>query len=113
MKKYAIFLILTMFPLLANSANVTLSWLPPTTRTDFSALDSKEILGYQIELRCNSRSPTIYDVPSDVSSYTIENVYGNCAFRIKTIDTKGLSSEWSNTVSSLIKLDKPKSGGFK
>lgn len=112
MKYIALFFILSLTSL-AHAE--TVSWNIPDARENGDELSIDEIQKYTISVKCNERDEELFDVidPNIVSWVTPAHVVGDCDFRINTTDTDGLFSEWSNTVSKLIKLDAPERGGFR
>jgi hypothetical protein len=80
-----------------GTGSVTLSWQPPTERTDGSPLG--DLAGYRISY---GRMSGIYDYEIDVSSpgivtYVVENlVPGDWYFILTAYDTSGLESPPSN-----------------
>jgi hypothetical protein len=82
-----------------ESGSATLSWTPPTSRVDGSAL--MNLAGYRIYY---GRMPGIYDYEIDVdsagsSTYVVEDlVSGDWFFAVAAYDADGLESERSNEV---------------
>jgi hypothetical protein len=85
----------------ADTGSVKLSWTPPTTRTDGSALAQSEIAGYRIYRGTSpSNLVEILDVPGNtVTAYEFTDVpAGTYYFALKAYDVDGNVSELSNVV---------------
>lgn len=93
----------------------TLSWTIPDKRENGDPLPITEIQKYTISAKCNDRAIEYFIIPNanTTSWKTPAHVVGQCDFRINTTDTGNLDSKWSDVASALIKLDKPKRGGFR
>jgi hypothetical protein len=80
-----------------GTGSVTLSWLPPTERTDGTPLDN--LAGYKISF---GRMSKVYDYTVTIdnpglATYVVENLKpGSWYFAITAYDTEGLESEFSN-----------------
>ena len=94
---------------------VTVSWDIPTTRENGKAMPITEIANYIIAIKCNARGVEwiVIPDPSTTSVVIAKHIIGNCNIKIKTVDTNDLDSDWSTPINKLIKLDKPKAGGFR
>lgn len=115
MIKYIVLSCVLIFTSTAYADNATVSWSPPDTRVNGDEISIDEIQKYTISVKCNERREELFDVndPNIVSWVSPSHIIGDCDFRINTTDTDGLVSEWSATVSKLIKLDTPERGGFR
>jgi hypothetical protein len=91
-------------------ADVTIQWEPPTTRVDGQPLAPEEISHYDVScvVAGTEISPVaapVYEIPA--SGETHEHAvtypdllpeYGEYSCALRTVDTDGLVSAWSNTV---------------
>ena len=89
-------LILLLVPVLAGAEIVDITFEPPTTREDGTALPANEIAGYDIY---NNG----IEIPADSVTYTdnsiaIELPYGRHAIKMRTTDTNGRFSLYSNVL---------------
>jgi hypothetical protein len=83
---------------------VTLTWSAPLTRADGTALAMGEIGGYTIRY---GRTDVIDDMPNELEvadgqtmEYVVEDLgEGSWYFTVRTVDTDGLTSAWSEVVS--------------
>ncbi len=86
-----------------GTASVTLSWVPPTERTDGTPLEN--LAGYKISY---GRMSKVYDYTITVdnpglASYVVEELRpGNWYFAVAAYDTDGLESELSNEAKRLV-----------
>ena len=93
---------------------VIVEWQPPTEREDGTSITVNELAKYTIRYQCNTQPEQLIVVQGgNVTSYEITSIHGKCTFDINSTDTAGLTSDWSNAVTTIIKLDKPKIGGFR
>ncbi len=79
--------------------SVSLSWVPPTTRTDGSALDMSEISGYRIYMgtTADSLEEIVELADGSINDYVVDNILtGDYYFAVTTYDTDGNESEFSN-----------------
>lgn len=80
-----------------GTGSVTLSWIPPTERTDGTPLQT--LAGYKISY---GRMSEVYDYTIDIdnpglASYVVEGlVPGDWYFVMAAYDTEGLESDYSN-----------------
>ncbi|HEX7081027.1 MAG TPA: putative Ig domain-containing protein [Gammaproteobacteria bacterium] len=76
----------------------TLSWLPPTEKTDGSPL---ELAGYKIYWGTASRSYShVEEVGAGTATYVIENLTpATWYFAVTAVDSEGLESDYSNEAS--------------
>lgn len=91
---------------LPTARNATLSWNHPGYRADGSVLPSNQISGYQIYAMGGpeaSAASTKLDDLQLVTSYISGNLQpGTHYFRVKTVDSKGLLSAFSDLVTVTI-----------
>lgn len=99
-------LALLMLPAVAHARTATITWEPPTQRTDGSALDPTEIDGYVFSCRIgeeehadllvipNGETPSATALYDDLFGET----YGEYLCALRTVDTQGLESPLSNEV---------------
>lgn len=86
-----------------GTASVTLSWVPPTERTDGTPLEN--LAGYKISF---GRMSKVYDYTITIdnpglASFVVEELRpGNWYFAIAAYDTDGLESEFSNEAKRLV-----------
>lgn len=82
-----------------NDGSATLSWVPPTTRTDGSTLDN--LANYNILLGDSPSTLTNYEtILAGGTTYTLSPLpAGTTYFAMTAIDSQGLESEKSNVVS--------------
>lgn len=81
----------------------TLSWTPPTTKTDGSGLD--DLSGYKIRYGTSSGSyPNEINVGNaGIAAYVVENLPSNTYYFVVTAyNTSGVESTYSNEVSKII-----------
>ncbi|MES9972250.1 MAG: putative Ig domain-containing protein [Candidatus Thiodiazotropha sp.] len=79
--------------------DVALGWVPPSTRTDGSALDLSEIAGYKIYMGTTADNlEQIVDLAdSTIQDYVVENLdVGDYYFAVTTYDMDGNESGFSN-----------------
>jgi hypothetical protein len=82
-----------------TTGSVSLSWVPPTARTDGSSLDLSEISGYRIYMgtAANNLEQIVDLADSSVNDYVVDNlVNGDYYFAVTTYDTDGNESDFSN-----------------
>jgi hypothetical protein len=87
----------------AVSGSARLSWTPPTTRTDGSALSN--LAGYRIHYGTNPSdySNTVSVNTAGVTNYLIENLSrGTYYFVISAVDSTGAESAYSSAVTKTI-----------
>jgi hypothetical protein len=84
------------------AANVTLSWVPPTTKTDGTPLT--DLAGYKIYFGTNSGNYTQNIDVGNVTSYTVTNLSAGTAYYFATTayDASSNESSFSNEVSKTI-----------
>lgn len=83
---------------------VQLTWTPPTTKADGSALDSGSIAGYRILSGTTATALTEKTkVPPGVSATITGFAPGTHYFALRTIDTAGLESTQSAVISVVVK----------
>jgi hypothetical protein len=113
--KYAIamMLLLTSFGAFAAPAVSTLSWEAPTTRVDGTPLDPADIAEYRVYYTINGEpqgvDPIVVSGTSESETVTLEltprvEPYV-ISFAITTVDTNGLESAQSETVSKTFQVD--------
>jgi hypothetical protein len=97
------------------AANVTLSWIPPTTKADGTPLT--DLAGYKIYFGISSRNYTQNIDVGNVTSYTVTNLSIGTAYYFATTayDASSNESSFSNEVSKTIAVvtyycDKDKDG---
>ncbi|MBT3053985.1 MAG: putative Ig domain-containing protein [Candidatus Thiodiazotropha sp. (ex Codakia orbicularis)] len=79
--------------------SVSLAWVPPSTRTDGSALDMSEIAGYKIYMGTTTDNlQQVMDLADcTIHDYVIDNLdVGDYYFAVTTYDTEGNESDYSN-----------------
>jgi hypothetical protein len=86
-----VFLLLA-FPLTANAFQFQITWTAPNTRTDGTALPPDEIGHYDLY----ADGALLQAVPAGESSIQISMTPGNHCFEMKTVDTDGRESDFSN-----------------
>ena len=98
-------LALLMLPAVAHARTATITWEPPTTRTDGSALAPTEIDGYVFSCRTGEGEHDDLliipngETPSATALYTdLFTSYGEYLCAMRTVDTQGLESPLSNEV---------------
>jgi hypothetical protein len=90
--------------------SATVSWVPPTTRVDDSPLPPDEIASYYVigYGLSTDQAPIEVTVPAPATSHTIEGLSpGLNEFAVRTVDTNGLSADWSDVVTKVIKPNIP------
>ncbi len=97
MKKTLAALLLTI-PMLTIAGTAGLTWEKPSQREDGSVLTQEEISKYLIEYYCVGYDSLEIDIQGNIYSAVISDIYGNCGFRILTIDSDGIRSRWSATI---------------
>ena len=85
-----------------HAANVTLSWIPPTTRADGTPLT--DLTGYKIYFGVSSKNYTQNIDVGNVTSYTVANLSTGTAYYFATTayDASSNESSFSNEVSKTI-----------
>jgi len=88
----------------APSDSATLSWAPPTTRTDGSPLSPDEIMGYEIAYAQKELpGQNVIPVPAGETSYTFESLSpGTNQYAVRTVDSGNLRADWSDIVEKVI-----------
>lgn len=83
-----------------RALNITLSWIPPSTRQDGTPLQMSEIWGYEILSVQNNNTVTTVTVPSaDLTEYTFNNIpAADYSFSIYTYDINSTVSLASSPV---------------
>lgn len=100
-------LALLMLPAVAHARTATITWEPPTTRTDGTTLTADEIDGYVFSCRSGEEEHAdLLDIDgseqSVVTTYAdLFTSYGEYLCAMRTVDTTGLESPLSNEVSVL------------
>ncbi|MGW8178736.1 MAG: fibronectin type III domain-containing protein [bacterium] len=94
--KKLIFLLLFSANVLADSAIV--SWSPPTTRADGTALPGSEIGGYHVFMN----DTEILDTQQTTATISGLSV-GTYIFQVTCYDTEGRESNFSNAVSRTVR----------
>jgi Fibronectin type III domain len=86
----------------AWNGSATLSWLPPTQRTDGSPLT--DLSGYRIRFGIPGGSPNDAWISNPgLTSYVVDNLApGTYVFAITAFDSFGRESEYSNVVSKAV-----------
>jgi hypothetical protein len=87
----------------AATGSATVSWVPPTERTDGSSLTN--LAGYRIRYGTNAAalSQTITLNGTGLSSYVVEGLTtGNWYFGVSAFDSDGVESNSSNVGSKVI-----------
>ena len=87
----------------SGTGSATLSWQPPTTNTNGSAI--KNLAGYTIYYGTNANSYTSVKVANPgLTSYTVSNLAkGTYGFAVVAYNSSGEASQYSATVSKTIK----------
>lgn len=93
--------ILSVFALSANAADVEISWDAPTERVDGSPLSVEEIRQFNIYYLSNGVEQ-VQSAQGDESTATITSLFGLYAFSMTTVDINGLESERSDPLELLI-----------
>ena len=85
-----------------HAANVTLSWIPPTTRADGTPLT--DLTGYKIYFGVSSKNYTQNIDVGNVTSYTVANLSTGTAYYFATTayDASSNESSFSNEISKTI-----------
>ena len=88
----------------AQAADVSLSWSTPTTRENGDALPLAEIARLEIEATYPDGTSEVIDVNAAATTHVIPiiNGEGSYTFSISTIDTDGMRSSPSETISTNI-----------
>lgn len=87
----------------AGNGSAQLSWLPPTTHTDGSALT--DIAGYRVYYGQNQGNyPIAVNLANPgLASYVIENLTaGTWYFVVTAVDSSGAESGWSNEATKIV-----------
>ncbi len=87
-----------------NSRSASLSWNLPSQRADGSDLELYEIDSFRIYHTTEDGSvETMYEVNGDVTAYNLDNLAnGKHIFAVSVVDSNGLESELSESVSKTI-----------
>lgn len=88
-----------------STGSAQISWSTPTTRQDGTALTATEIAGYNLyhsTTGTSSLSKLASLTPSELSIVVSDLAAGTHYFALSTIDTKGLQSSMSSTISVTI-----------
>ena len=93
--------------------SVTIYWDLPLLREDGSALVPENITSFIVAYSCNNSAEVQKTVLGNMASTTIVDLFGDCLFKVKALDSNGLNSPWSDDYSLLIKLRTPTGGGFR
>jgi hypothetical protein len=85
--RIALLVVLALFPILANAADVRLSWTAPTTCEDNSPITNCPISGYEVS---EAASPTsTWGIRETVASTVTSRIYqippGQRCFSVKTV----------------------------
>lgn len=85
-----------------STSSVSLSWMPPTTRTDGSTLS--KIGGYRLHYGTSQGNYTkSINIDPGITEYVVENLPSNTYyFVITAYDDQGIESDFSNVVSKTI-----------
>ncbi len=86
---------------LSTAEGVSLSWTPPSARTDGSFLPLTELAGYRIYMGTSSDNMNpLVDLNDDsVTSYTVNNLSaGSYYFAVSAYDTDGAESGYSEII---------------
>lgn len=100
-------LLVTLLPATALARTATITWEPPTQRTDGSALPSSQIAGYVFSCRVNGEHVDKLDIAGAerqaVTTYAdlFGDAYGTYQCAMRTVDSTGLESPLSNEVEVL------------
>ncbi|MEJ2394334.1 MAG: fibronectin type III domain-containing protein [Candidatus Thiodiazotropha sp.] len=89
----------------ASNGSVTISWTPPSTRSDGSYLSSNDLAGYRVYLGTSSSSLSPREDLADIemTEYTVKNLpAGDYYFAVTAYDSDGQESGYSQVV--LIRL---------
>lgn len=94
---------------------LTVSWEIPTERENGQPLKLIEISHFNVRWSCDTGVSGIMKVLSPLRETLVStaNIWGKCNFFVTSVDTDGISAEWSDPKLVLIKLPKPKTGGFR
>lgn len=86
------------------SAQVTLQWVAPTTRTDGGAIAMSEIGGYRIYYGPSANdTPNFVDVEDETASqYTITLESGTYYFRVSAYDADGIEGPKTSAITQSI-----------
>ena len=88
-----------------STGSAQISWSTPTTRQDGTALTASEIAGYNL-YHSNTGTSSLTKLasltPSELSIVVSDLAAGTHYFALSTIDTKGLQSSMSSTISVTI-----------
>lgn len=79
----------------------TATWQPPNTRVNGDPLPASEIAGYDLECqRVGGAVVYATGITAGATTHTTPEVFeaGDYTCRMRTLDTNGLVSEWSNAV---------------
>lgn len=93
--------------------SVNIYWNIPEIRENGDPLPLDSIDSFDIAYKCNNRAEQQINIVGNTPKANIEDLYGDCIFKVRANDTDGLSSAWSNDYKLLLKLRRPQSGGFR
>jgi hypothetical protein len=86
---------------LSTASDVSLSWTPPSSRSDGSYLPLTELAGYRIYMgRSSDNMDPLVDLRDDgITNYTVNNLSsGSYYFAISAYDTDGAESGYSEII---------------
>ena len=90
----------------AGSQSDDVTWVHPTQRVDSTALPISEIARTEIEVSKTGVVLEVVSVPAPATAYTWTRTappnYTMC-YRARTVDTDGLSSDWTAAVCKTVK----------
>lgn len=88
---------------MVSGSTVTVTWSPPTTRENETGLPPGEIAGYEVYYFQDGGDDHIAIIEPGTTSFTTEPLAsGIWFFAMVTVDTDGLKSELSDTVTTEI-----------
>lgn len=83
-------------------AETTLQWDRPVERENGEQLFIYEIDHFELSTACDDGAEQLIEIVGDVEEITV-NYIGECVFKILAVDTNGLYSVWSESVTITIK----------
>jgi hypothetical protein len=87
-------LTVTVRKVACNNFTINVSWATPTERENGDPLPIAAIAVYELQV-----NDTTYVIASDLTSYVLNGLSGGIKIvRIRTVDTDGLVSEWSDSI---------------
>lgn len=97
---------------------LTVSWDLPKFRENGEPLKLIEISHFMLKWTCDTFESGIFRTlkvlsPRSSVSVSTDDFWGKCQFIIASVDTDGLYSDYSDPKTVLIKLPRPKTGGFR